>query len=99
MSKGTPPSKPTRLYPVWLFVTLFTLQFLILALTIVLLVRKTPEPTPVYKDGFCNCFGPQYDGSAADPSKPTCDGGYCYSKPKMSAEYAAGAFSKTFQGV
>lgn len=93
-------STAVHLYPTWLFVTLFVLQILIIILTIVLLVQKTPSPTPVYtKDGFCNCFGPQYDGSAADPSKRTCDGGYCYSRPKMSAEYAAGAFTKSFGGV
>ena len=111
----SPKTSPTPSYPTWLFVVLYTLQVLILVLTIILLI-KTPKPFSVpkkeeekdekkkeekdeKKEKFCNCFGAQYDGSIGNPSERSCYGGYCYDRPKMSAEYAAGAFSKTFQGV
>jgi len=28
-------------------------------------------------DGFCNCFGPGYNGSSGDPNMPNYPGTYC----------------------
>ena len=52
------------------------------------------------KDGFCNCFGPQYDGSSGDPDMPTYPGTYCTNnKPGLSQAYRNGVTNGTIQGV
>ena len=51
-------------------------------------------------ENFCNCSGPQYDGSAANPKATTYSGTYTVCPRKSVSEaYNAGEFCKTFSGV
>ena len=51
-------------------------------------------------DTFCNCFGPQYDGSSGNPDMTTDPGTYCvHSRADLADSYRAGAFLPQFKGV
>jgi hypothetical protein len=52
---------------------------------------------PNKKDGFCNCFGPGYNGSSGDPNMKTYPGTYCTNdKAGLAKSYREGKLSPSF---
>lgn len=66
----------------------------IVILTIIMLVLITRK-----KEGLCNCFASQYNGSDANPNKVSYYGGICYDKEKITRLYDEGKFLPMFDGV
>ena len=52
------------------------------------------------REGFCNCFGPQQDGSAGNPDAKYYKGAFTACPKKgLSQSYEAGKFLPQFSGV
>ena len=51
-------------------------------------------------DGFCNCFGPQYDGSSGNPNMTVDPGTYCvHDRAGLAQSYREGKFLPQSMGV
>ena len=81
----------------WSYVFLSLAVILILSVFLGIDENKiTHDP---YTEPFCNCFGAQYNGAAANPDLNYYPYIYCYDKQKFRKAYEEGKFLPEWSGV